>query len=88
MLSEAEQRRLTEIERSLKADDPGFVQRFNPPEQPRPRQWRGIAALLVFVVAVAVAVTGLLLSSVGTVVVAQTAAGAGAGMWATDRRSR
>lgn len=89
MLSEPEQRRLTEIEVSLRADDPVFVQRFDTPEQARPRSHRrSVVALLVLVVAVAIVVIGLLVSSVGTVVVALTAAGAGAGIWAMDRRRR
>ena len=45
MLSEAEQRRLTEIESELQADDPGFVQQFGDQGQQRlqPR-WYGVAA--------------------------------------------
>ena len=45
MLSEAEQRKLSEIESHLKAEDPTFVQRFNDRGQRRPR-WRGLVALL------------------------------------------
>ena len=56
MLSEAEQRKLSEIESRLRAEDPTFAQRFGDREQPRLRpRWRGLVAL--FAVAVAVTVT-------------------------------
>ena len=85
MLSEAEQRKLSEIESQLRAEDPTFVQRFNDRGQRRPR-WRGLVALLAVAVAVMVAGVGLLVGSVGTVVVALTAIGASVGMWVTYSR--
>jgi len=89
MLSEAEQRRLTEIEVTLRADDPVFVRRFDERERSQPRRrWYGLVAVLIVMVAAAVVVTGLMASSVATVVVALTAVGAGAGMWVTDRFGR
>ena len=87
MLSEAEQRKLSEIESQLRAEDPTFVQRFDDRGQPRLRpRWRGLVALLAVAVAVMVAGVGLVVGSVGTVVVAITAIGASAGMWVTHRR--
>ena len=87
MLSEAEQRKLSEIESQLRAEDPTFVQRFGDRGQPRLRpRWRGLVALLAVAVAVMVAGVGLLVGSVGTVVVALTAIGASVGMWVTYSR--
>lgn len=84
MLSDAEQRRLSEIEAKLRNDDPVFVQRFdNGPRRPRWHRWAATTAL---VVASAVTCLGLVLGSVGTVVVALIALGASAGIWITDRR--
>jgi Protein of unknown function (DUF3040) len=54
MFSEAEQRRLAEIEALLRVDDPGFVQRFDA----RWGAWRKrkILAILAFVMAVTVTI--------------------------------
>jgi hypothetical protein len=82
MLSETERRKLTEIESQLRIEDPAFAQRFD--DRKRPGR-RGLVALLSAAVAVAVAGTGLVVGSVGTVVVALTAIGASAGMWVTHR---
>jgi hypothetical protein len=88
MLSEAEQRRLTEIESHLQADDPAFVQRFGDQGQQRlPPRWYGVAALAVMVVALMAAGLGLAVDSVGLVVVALIVFGASAGMWITNRRA-
>ena len=88
MLSEAEQRRLTEIESELQADDPAFVQRFGDQGQQQrlPPRWYGVAALAATVVAVVAAGIGLAVDSVGLVVVALIVIGASAGMWITNRR--
>ena len=85
MLSDAEQRRLTEMESQLRADNPAFVQRFDE-RQRRPRHnWRGLAALLALSVAVAVAAFGLVLGDVGTVIIGMTAIVAGTAMWIRRR---
>jgi hypothetical protein len=87
MLSEAEQRKLSEIESLLRAGDPTFVQRFDDRGKSRLRpRWRGLVVLLAVAVAVMVAGIALVVGSVGTVVVALIAIGASAGMWVTDRR--
>ena len=84
MLSDAEQQRLTEIEAQLRNDDPVFVQRFGDGRGRRPR-WHRLTATLALAVAAAVVCVGLVVGSVGTVVVALTALGAIAGMWVTGR---
>ncbi|HCT80644.1 MAG TPA: hypothetical protein DGT23_29575 [Micromonosporaceae bacterium] len=87
MLSDAEQRRLTEIETQLQADDPVFVQRFSDEGQGglRPAWWR-LVAVLTATIAVLVCGAGLALGNVATVVIAMTTAGAAAGLWITHRR--
>ena len=86
MLSDAEQRRLTEIEFQLRTDDPAFVQRFDDERQHRPRHsWRGLAALLALSVAVTVAGFGLVLGDVGAVIIGLTALVAGTAMWIRRR---
>jgi hypothetical protein len=81
-LSDAERRRLTEIESSLRAEDPDFVQRF---ERRRRRRWRNLLAPMAFGVAVVVIVLGLVRGSVGAAVIGLLAAGAAGGLWATRR---
>jgi len=83
MFSEAEQRRLAEIEELLRADDPGFVRRFDARWHP-PRR-RRFLALLAFVVAVVVTVAALAAGSVGACVVGLSAMGAAAGGWLSCR---
>src|SRR5689334_12773327 len=77
VLSDAEQRRLTEIEAQLRNDDPTFVQRFGGGR--RRARWHRLAATLGLVVASAIACLGLVFGSVGTVVIALIALGASAG---------
>jgi hypothetical protein len=87
MLSEAEQRRLSEIESQLRAEDPSFVLRFGDRGLPwLRRRWCGLLALLAVAVAVIVAGIGLIAGSVGTVVISITAIGVSAGMWVTHLR--
>jgi hypothetical protein len=86
MLSEAERRRLNEIESQLGAEDPAFVRRFADRAEPQSRaRWRGIVAVLLVVVATTVAGIGLIMGSIGTVVLALIGIGAGAGLWITHR---
>ena len=88
MLSDAEQRRLTEIESQLRTDDPAFVRRFLEARQhrrPGPG-WRAVLALLGVGVAVAVAGFGLVLGNAVAAVVGLAAIGAGTTMWIHGRR--
>jgi hypothetical protein len=86
MLSEAERRKLTEIESQLGVEDPAFVQRFDGRAKlPLRSRWRGIVALLVVAVAITVAGVGLVARNVGMVVLALIGIGASAGLWVSHR---
>jgi hypothetical protein len=74
MLSDSERRRLAEIESSLRADDPVFVQRFD--AHSRPRRRRTVLALLTFVLAVIIVVIALLCGNVVAVVLGLATAAA------------
>ena len=85
MLSDAEQRRLAEIETSLRVDDPRFVRRFD-------KRWRAprrlrLLALLALPVTMLTTLIGLALGSVVAAVVGLSATGAAFGLWFSHRRS-
>ena len=84
-LSDAERRRLAEIESSLRAEDPDFVQHFEQRRLRRRRHWRNVLAPLAVCAAVIVIILGLARGSVGAAIVGLVAAGAAAGLWATRR---
>ena len=87
MLSDAEQRRLTEIELSLQADDPRFARRFAARANGGSRRrWQTVVAPVVAIVAVVGGIVGLMLGNVATVVLAVTALGIAAGIWGTPGR--
>jgi Flp pilus assembly protein TadB len=87
MLSDADQRRLTEIELALRGDDPRFARRFDARANRWSwRGWRGNAALFAVCLALVAVIVGLVVGSVVTVVVAVTVLGAAAGVWGTRRR--
>ena len=94
MLSDAEQRRLTEIESQLRSDDPAFVQRFDDGGKRRsPQRGRGVAALLGVSVAVTAGVLVLalvlvlVLDNAGPAVAAVTViAVIGTALWISHRR--
>jgi Protein of unknown function (DUF3040) len=81
-LSDGERRRLTEIELSLRAEDPDFVQRF---ERRRLRRRRRFLAPLAVGLAMIVVVLALVRGSVGVAVVGLLAAGVAGGLWVTRR---
>jgi hypothetical protein len=86
MLSEAERRKLSEIESYLGAEDPAFVQRFDDRARPQLKSGRrGRVALIVVTVATTVACVGLAVGSVGSVLVALIGFGVGAGLWVMHR---
>ncbi len=88
MLNEAEQRRLVEIESSLRAEDPAFTRQFELTTRRRSRLTRfGIAALAIIVLSIAGGVAGILIHSVAAVVAAATTLGATIGGWITRRVS-
>ena len=83
MLSDAEQRRLAEIESSLRAEDPAFVHPFD--AQPRPQRRRTVVASVALTVAVTITTVALAAGSVPAAVIGLIAAGATVGLWATRR---
>ena len=80
MLSEAEQRRLSEIEAQLRADDPTFVQDFAGHQQRRPRPGRLI--LLAALLTAATIGIGMVAGGAGIAVAVATIC-ASAGIWIT-----
>jgi hypothetical protein len=82
-LSDGERRRLTEIESSLRAEDPDFVLRF---ERRRRRRLRNVLAPFGLFVAVMVTILALARGSVGAAVIGLLAAGVAGGLWVTRRR--
>jgi len=83
MLSDAEQRRLAEIEASLRIDDPAFTRRFDT-RWHAPRRWR-LLALLAIPITVLATVIGVVQGSVAVAVVGLSATGAAAGLWFSHR---
>ena len=83
MLSDAEQRRLTEIESLLRNADPVYVRRFEDRWQSR-RRWR-LRALIVLAVAVPMTYIGLGLGSFAVAVIGWSASCAAFGVWLTHR---
>ncbi len=83
MFSEAEQRRLAEIEALLRVDDPGFVQRFDA----RWGAWRKrkIAVILAFLMAVTVTLVALIIGSVGGAFFGLAGMGVASGVWLSHR---
>lgn len=86
MLSDAEQRRLAEIETSLRVGDPGFVRRFDARWR-APRRWR-VRALLAVPVTVLMTTIGLASGSVAAAVLGLSATGAAFGVWFSHRDGR
>jgi L-lactate permease len=83
MLSDAEQRRLAEIESLLRAADPVFVRRFEDRWRAR-RRWR-LLAMLAVPVAVLMTFIGLALGSVVAAVIGLSATVAAFGVWFSHR---
>jgi len=84
-LSDSERRRLAEIESSLRANDPGFVQRFEERRLRRQRTRHRLLVLLAIIVAVVVTTVGLVRGNVIVAVIGLIAVGATAGIWVTSR---
>ena len=59
MISDADWRRLAEIEMALRRDDPAFVQRFDPQRVTSPRRRMGTRLAILLVLAVTALVIGL-----------------------------
>jgi hypothetical protein len=82
MNSDAERRRLAEIESSLQADDPAFVRRFT---SGRRQRRRTVLLSLVLVGAVTITVVALVYRNVPMAVLGLAAIGASVGIWITRR---
>jgi hypothetical protein len=81
MISDAERRRLAEIESSLRAEDARFVHRFETSSRRR-----NALALTEIIAAVAITVAALVLGSVPLAVCGLVGLGATVGIWVTRRR--
>jgi hypothetical protein len=89
MLSDAERRRLAEIERDLKAEDPSFAERLSNTAPPSPAaRWCGMSALGWLVIAVLAAGPAILLKSGGMALIALSAVCVSMSLWATTDDSR
>lgn len=89
MLSDAEQRRLAEIERDLKAQDPSLARRLSttaPPSSAGRR--RGMAAVGCLVIAVLATGPAILLTSGGMALIAVSALCVSMCLWAGEGGSR
>ncbi|MDG6110340.1 DUF3040 domain-containing protein [Dactylosporangium aurantiacum] len=80
MLSDSERRRLEELEAGLRADDPTLARALAGRPSPSGSR-RKVAAAWIAAAAVVTAITGLIVGSVATVVVAICALGVAAGVW-------
>jgi hypothetical protein len=84
MLSDAEQRRLTEIERGLRSEDPEFADRFGHVMQSRPHKWRGMTARAWLIAATLIMGLAVLTTSLGIALIAVTVAVMSTAIWITD----
>lgn len=85
MLSNAEQRSLTEIERGLRLTDPEFVDRLAQVMPSRPPKWRGMSARAWLLTAVLIMGVAALMTSLGVALLAVSVAGVSAAIWLTNR---
>jgi uncharacterized membrane protein YczE len=87
MLSDAEQRRLSEIETFLRVDDPAFVQQFDTRWQTKRRPPRTIVPLTILVGAI-LTMAALRTGTVVVAVIGPCVVGTAAGFWASHRTRR
>ena len=81
MLSDAEQRRLTEIERRLRSEDPEFVERFGHVMQRGRQKWRSMTARGWLIAAALIMGLAVLMASAAMALIALSVAGVSAGLW-------
>src|SRR5687767_8476499 len=81
MLSDAEQRRLTEMERRLRAEDPEFAERFGHALRRGPQKRRSATARDWLIAAALLMGLAALTASVGMALIALSVAGVSAGLW-------
>jgi hypothetical protein len=84
MLSDAERRRLTEIERRLRSEDPEFADRFGHVMQSRAHKWGGMSARAWLIAAVLIMGLAVLTISLVFALIAVSVAGVSAAIWITD----
>lgn len=84
MLSDAEQRRLTEIERGLQSEDPEFADRLGHNMQRTPRTRRRRTAPGWLIAAAVIMGLAVLTGSSAMVVIALTVAAVPAALWLAD----
>ena len=83
MLSDAERRRLGEIERGLRSEDPEFAERFGHGMRRGARKSRGMTARGWLIAATLIMALAVLMASVTTALIALSVAGVSAGLWLT-----
>lgn len=86
MLSDSERRRLTEIERGLRSEDPQFVARFGQGMLPDSRRWHGMSTRGWLIAAALTMASAILMASAMMAVFALSVAGMGAGLWLRGHR--
>jgi hypothetical protein len=84
MLNDAEQRRLTEIERGLRSEDPEFADRFSHVMPGRPYKWRGMTARAWLIAAALIMGLAVLTTSLGIALIAVSVAVVSTAIWITD----
>jgi hypothetical protein len=84
MLSDAEQRRLFEIETLLRVDDPAFVQQFDTRWKTTPATPRTMALLTILAGAI-LTMAALMTGTVVVAVIGLCVVGTAAGFWASHR---
>jgi Protein of unknown function (DUF3040) len=83
VLSDAERRRLTEIERGLRSEDPEFADRFGHVTQSRTHRWRGMSARAWLIAAALIMGLAVLMTSLAVALMAVSVAGVSAAIWLT-----
>jgi hypothetical protein len=86
MLSDAERRRLTEIERTLRSADPEFVQRFRSLADSDPHTCWGVGARGWLIVAALGMTLAMLMASAVMAALAFVVAAVSAALWLTGFR--
>jgi hypothetical protein len=81
MLSGAEHRRLTEIERGLRSEDPEFAGRFGHGMQRGSQKWRGMTTRGWLITATLLMGLAVLMASPEMALLALSVAGVSAGWW-------
>jgi hypothetical protein len=84
MLSDAERRRLMEIEGRMRSDDPEFADRFSHVLRRGPRTWRIMTTRRWLIAATLVMALAVLMASPAVALIASMVGGVTAGLWVRD----